>query len=1794
MGSPQAEGAPPACPDSNIATVSTPFTYPGAAAWAMIWVKNGWTVDVAISGKTEAKWTSNDWRTQTLAQLFLYEGDATTQVWHSGQLGGVNGHSAGVFPWGPVDAGSWTNNGSDRVIFVKLQGYLYLSGPGEFKAELSISGPDVTGGRLCPVPAETMGPNPAAPNLDDAQGEGGDPVNTATGNFHLPVTDLVVAGRGPGLNASRAYNSLDADSVGSFGPGWSWTYGMSLDVNTTTGEATVTQEGGARVNFTLTNGVWLPPTWVQATLTDSGNGTWVFVRNGRDRFEFSADGRLVEITDLNGYSTTLDYNATTGKLEIVTDESNRTATDGPNRTMTVAWDGDRIASITDSTSPARAVTYEYDTDGQLVLVTDEAGGEWGYGYDSGGDHRLEWATDPKQAGESSPARLENTYDGSGRVISQVDRAGMTTTFDYTTLPGATIVTDPDGYKTADLQENGVRIRTTKGYDTPAAVSWEFQYDAATLGITKVTDPNANEWIAGYDAAGNRISTQDPLGRTTSATFNAWNLPATVTDAENVTTTFGFDGAGNLETVSTPLDLATTRTITYHRDNSAHPADVTSMVDERGNTWLYGYDAYGYPNSLTDPLGNEATATLNDLGWVTNTVAPRGNAPGGIAADFESVFTHDAYGNVLTVDGPEGASDVRTYDDNRNLETVTDAENKTTTYSYDDDDKLIGITRPDSTSVSNDYTDAGRLWKQIDTAGQQTVFTYDPVGRLVTQTDPTGAVTGFGYDPAGNLVLRQDPGGDCTTTPKIGCVTNSYDDANQLIAVDYTDPATADITSVSYDDNGRRLSVTNANSETSSWAWDALGRMTSSAVGSRTTTYGYDGTSALVDWVQGPSGPAVTRTFDDTGRLTAVNDSASRQAGFGYDADSNWTSTTFPGAVNVDTYGVDNAGRMTTASYAQGATTLASLTFGRNDLGLVTGEDLTDLPGTDSTFGYNDLNQLESINTDTFDYDTASNLTVMPGVVQGFGGGGQLCWTASSGSGDCANPPAGATTFSYDERGNRITETPGDGPETRYSWNQTNLLTEVEVPTQSAREGLFTSLAPTRVADTRTPTQTGTCPTLSSECVQIPVDGSRTVQVTGQSGIPATGIDAVSLRVTAVDATGDGRMSVDPAGAPAAPTADVAYSDDGPTSATVLTAVSSTGAITLTVDGAATDVTVDIDGYYTTPGQPGGTYTPVAATRLIDTTDTGTQPACVGTCDRLVATDTLVAQITGQAGTPSTGVAAVALNVTTIDPSASGALSVWASDDATSAPADPTVAFNDDPATTKLVIAEVSPGGRISVLNNALSGSADVTIDVIGWFSDTFRAEGSTFHPIADVSLIDTTTNTRSCSILQPNDELTLSVANLADVPDGIVAVSLNVTTINGGSDDHLTVYEPATTAPNTPSVQFAPSAVRSNAVIAPVDDNGDVALLATQEVGVAITVNGYFTSAADTDTYTYTYDADGLRSSKTGPDGTTTYDWDKTGALPLLIAETTGTDTTHYIYGPGGLAYQQINPDGSVTYLHHDQLGSTRLLTNELGATTGSATYRPYGALEASTGALSTLGYAGQYTDAETGSQYLRARYYDPDTGQFLSRDPLTVLTGEPYGYAGGNPTNANDPTGLFWEGPIGSKLRVAGQVIVVTLAVVGVGACIISVSCGVVAATAMGAAGGAGWYMAGNAGSDRWDPWDLVAATATGAAMGAGGYQIGSALGLGSSGAAGAAGAGSVEGGAQITFGHGARHLAGTGLSQEAVESTIAAQVRTSISNATSSGSFWGRVAVDGVTLEYRAYTLADGTINVGTYYVP
>lgn len=129
----------------------------------------------------------------------------------------------------------------------------------------------------------------------------------------------------------------------------------------------------------------------------------------------------------------------------------------------------------------------------------------------------------------------------------------------------------------------------------------------------------------------------------------------------------------------------------------------------------------------------------------------------------------------------------------------------------------------------------------------------------------------------------------------------------------------------------------------------------------------------------------------------------------------------------------------------------------------------------------------------------------------------------------------------------------------------------------------------------------------------------------------------------------------------------------------------------------------------------------------------------------------------------------------------------------------------------------------------------------------------------------------------------------------------------------------------------------------------------------------------------YAYNGEGLRTSQT-ISGTTSYlAWDMTEEVPVILSD----GTNSYIYGPGGLPVEQVNSStGTVTYPHHDQAGSTRLLTGSTGTVTGKCTYSAYGTPTCEGTTTTPLGYDAQDTSTDTGLMYLRDRVYDAATAQ--------------------------------------------------------------------------------------------------------------------------------------------------------------------------------------------------------------------
>ncbi|MFB0535680.1 MAG: RHS repeat-associated core domain-containing protein [Anaerolineae bacterium] len=163
----------------------------------------------------------------------------------------------------------------------------------------------------------------------------------------------------------------------------------------------------------------------------------------------------------------------------------------------------------------------------------------------------------------------------------------------------------------------------------------------------------------------------------------------------------------------------------------------------------------------------------------------------------------------------------------------------------------------------------------------------------------------------------------------------------------------------------------------------------------------------------------------------------------------------------------------------------------------------------------------------------------------------------------------------------------------------------------------------------------------------------------------------------------------------------------------------------------------------------------------------------------------------------------------------------------------------------------------------------------------------------------------------------------------------------------------------------------------------------------------------------YTYNGDGLRVGQTINGQGTTFTWDVAAALPQVLATSNGAA---YVHGLSLLAQQQA---GAWQYPLPDGLGSVRHWTDASSQVTYVARYAPFGALLWQQGtAPGPWGFAGEMQDP-TGLIYLRARWYDPATGRFLTRDPVPGVpmlpaSLNPYVYALNNPVLYTDPSGEF------------------------------------------------------------------------------------------------------------------------------------------------------------------------------------
>ena len=130
----------------------------------------------------------------------------------------------------------------------------------------------------------------------------------------------------------------------------------------------------------------------------------------------------------------------------------------------------------------------------------------------------------------------------------------------------------------------------------------------------------------------------------------------------------------------------------------------------------------------------------------------------------------------------------------------------------------------------------------------------------------------------------------------------------------------------------------------------------------------------------------------------------------------------------------------------------------------------------------------------------------------------------------------------------------------------------------------------------------------------------------------------------------------------------------------------------------------------------------------------------------------------------------------------------------------------------------------------------------------------------------------------------------------------------------------------------------------------------------------------------------------------------------MILFEENTTGTATYIYGPTGTLAKRttINQETNTFYYHTDWLGSTRVVTDSSKNTVSAVTYHPFGEPNTEEGSEHFL-YTGKEKDS-TGLYYYGARYYDPELGRFLTRDPKGGINR--YSYCLNNPLKNIDPDG--------------------------------------------------------------------------------------------------------------------------------------------------------------------------------------
>jgi len=650
---------------------------------------------------------------------------------------------------------------------------------------------------------------------------------------------------------------------------------------------------------TLTTNLKNDSVTVPAAIT-GGSHTLYFSESSSKKTKFSWSLHVPVDNSLDVYTTSMQYDSY-GNITSITDAQSNTITLSYSATYSGAYLTESSIVVGTDTITSK-VTYDsmwgrITSIQQPKGVHDRSGYDYMYTYDLLG--RMVKKEFPLLTGQQERWYMEAVYDDSNRTVTVIDPLRHYITYHYDKLG---------------------RVTSTKWYTGT--------YGAGTLYASSTTTYRYDGLIASVTDTGNDTvsNTYDFLGRLTQITF-----------PDSSSRIYTYDDAHNKVTITNGRNY---RKILW-RDWLSRLKKMEEEYDtDTFATTTYTYDEIGNLLSFTDPETHTTAYTYGSLFGLTRIVYP----------DSE----YETY----------------TYDDVGNIASITDCQGNTTSYTYDDLHRLVEIEYEDQSTVSYTYdlnSNRTRMDDDVPSSGDHVTYGYDRWNRLLTETrnisqssyqltfqyDATGRVTSLTYPDSMQILYTYD---DLTRITEIKRYINGENDEilfdkpqynveNLLTQFDYGNdlqafytfdsldqPSTIDMKDGStshldidctYDHNGNITQLINGwrdtsstwHSETESYSYDGLDRLTSASCTSWSHTYTYDkaGNRTGKD--------SLTYTLNSVNEVTALSDDTS----FSYDDNGNRIQKT-KGDDTWD-YVYDYAQRLIAVEHNN--TTIGEYTYGGN-------------------------------------------------------------------------------------------------------------------------------------------------------------------------------------------------------------------------------------------------------------------------------------------------------------------------------------------------------------------------------------------------------------------------------------------------------------------------------------------------------------------------------------------------------------------------------------------------------------------------------------------------------------------------------------------------------------------------------------------------------------------------------------------------------------------------------------------------------------------------------------------------